>query len=104
MQENSQLDNADLEALANDPERRAKWAKENIGHFAKLLMENGMSAENAAALIERTKTTSETKPSSKRLPRRRPKFSELREAVPTQMTDAEYANVLVGKTRDGSLP
>lgn len=90
----------DLQELADSPERLAAWAKDHADAFLKLLIEVGLSAEDAAELLERGNPSIRPRSSDSRATPRRPKFSQLKEAVPSPMTDAEYANVLAGRTRE----
>lgn len=102
---NTRPDQPKPESLMSDPEALVQWCLENKRSLAKVLQEQGMSAEEAKKLISRADFANKDAHADGRgnpAGKSRGKFYDLKEAQPTPMTDAEYVNVLRGHRRDGS--
>lgn len=101
---NKSLDALDLQVLASDPVALAEFCREKRQSFKKVLLSAGLTEREADRLLVSYSAVGHApEPGNSRQPfkRRATKFSKLVAARPTPMTDAEYAHVLRGKTRNG---
>lgn len=100
-----ELSQTELESLFSDPEALNEWKRANKSQLEDVLRNHGGTPEEIATLLgyaDKSGQQAQHEAAKIQGSRGRAKFSELKEAKPTPMTDAEYSNILRGRRRDGT--